>query len=141
MIRITQSYLTNSLCDKLQKEGWNILYADYSDGRRGGEGNQGVLNKCFETLFDEFPDIVAQKDEELLIVEVDLRFKQNYEDKLRRFSKRKDELVQCIEQSLSLKTSQLKTGMAFEKKPTNPISDMMIWEYDNTKKQFEIIKN
>ena len=133
MIRITQSYLTNMLGVQLEKNEWEILYIDFADGRRGGEGNQGKINTCFETIFDEFPDIVALKDKCLFIIEVDLGFKQNYEDKLRKFMNKKSKLVECIQKSISQSIDQIKIGMAFERKPKRSFQNTTIWILNSDK--------
>ena len=127
MIRITQSYLTNMLGKQLEDEGWRIMYIDFADGRRGGRGDQGSSNRCFELIFDEFPDIVAVKDDCLFIIEVDIGFKQGYEDKLKKFLQRKAKLLECLEENLDVSIKHVEIGMAFQRKPKKKFQEIKIW--------------
>ena len=137
MNRITQSFLTNALSLMLKKNGWNVLFVDFPDGRRSGSGNQGKINECFEQIFDEFPDIVVTKNSTLLIVEVDLMFKQNYADKLYRFGDKKIELLDCISKKIEQKIITLEFGFGFEKKPKKNLNGYL-WTYNIIKNQFEL---
>ena len=119
----------------LKKNGWDVLFVDFPDGRRSGSGNQGKINDCFEQIFDEFPDVVCVKDSTLLLVEVDLGFKQNYADKLYRFGDKKIELFNCISKKIDQNIITLEFGFGFERKPKKDL-DGYLWTYDVMKEQF-----
>lgn len=132
MLRITQTFLVNALATYLRKKGWNTLYEDYVNARRGGPGPQGAINYCFETIFDKFPDIVAVKEHRMLIIEVNLKYKHRYVEKLRAFNSGKNKLLRCIEDKLDLDIQVLELGLSFLHKPPAKadLDGFHVWLYN-----------
>jgi hypothetical protein len=140
---MTQSFLVNALASQLKREGWTILFSDFVNARRGGAGPQGALNYCFELIFDQFPDIVATKDTVMLIVEVNLAYKEIYATKLKTFQSKQIELFQCVKDKLGLDVKSLLLGLSFVRKP--PISvirtgDFRIWVYNRKLGEFKLLR-
>lgn len=135
--------MVNAFKKQLQRENWNILYEDYVNSQRGGRGHQGAINYCFEMIFDKFPDIVAVREQTLLIAEVDASYKEQYVTKLRAFRSKQDELFQCIKNKIGLNLVNLELGLTFQRKP--PISesklvDFHIWIYNPARKLFDVVR-
>jgi hypothetical protein len=129
----------NTLVSQLRVEGWTILYADFVDSRRSGAGSQGVLNSCFKRIFDQFPDIAAFRNHSLLLVEVNLSYKDRYLKKLQTFHSKKDELFRCIESGLGLDVKTLQLGFSFTRIPRVRLRDYRLWIYRPRRKAFEEI--
>ena len=143
LFRITQSYLVNILVTQLQEKNWEILYQNYVNARRSGGGSQGVIYHCFKIIFDQFPDIVAVKGGTLLLIQVDLTFKEKYVNKLKKFKLQQDKLFNCIRNKLGLNLTTLELGVAFERKPRvsmNKLSNLHIWIYNLRSKSFKKIQ-
>lgn len=140
MFRVTQSFIVNSFAAYLQTNGWQILYEDYVNGRRSGRGSQGVIHHCFKRIFDQFPDIVAIKHRNMLIVEVDLSYKHTYLKKLTNFKSKQDELLTCVNEGLHLDLAALEIGMVFQLKPnasqSKELRDIRIWQYSKIANKF-----
>lgn len=143
MFRITQSFLLNSFVGFLREKQWQVLYEDYVDGPRSGKGAQGVLCSCFKVIFDQFPDLVAAKGDDMLIIEVDLAFKSQYVKKLKLFKSKETDLLRCVNSSLHLDINSVNLGMVFQRKPnpaqTKELQGLDVWLYNiNSSKFFHL---
>jgi hypothetical protein len=127
----------NALIEQLRSEGWDVLFADFVNSKRSGVGSQGALNFCLEKIFDQFPDIVAVRNNSLLIVEVDIAYKNTYMKKLKTFESKKDELFQCIKTKLGLNLRSLELGLSFVRTPSVQLGDFRLWVYNPRRKKFE----
>ena len=68
---MTQTKIIELLRRELDRRSFNVIYFDFPNASRSGVGTFGKVALIFEHVYDMSPDLVAVKDEYLLIYEVD----------------------------------------------------------------------
>jgi|SRR3989338_2975925 len=117
MIRVTQSFTIQKIIEKLVEEGYDIIYKDLPHGRRSGVGVHGQINLLFERLFDRSPDILAIKENKLIVlIEVNHNYKKSLNKKFNEYLSKKDELLKRISDITNAKVQELEFGFGVAKK-------------------------
>ena len=114
MIRITQSFLIRKIAEHLSENEWIILYTDYPQGSRGGIGVKSLVHTIFETYYDRAPDILAYKNETLLLIEVNNKLEKKYIDKFCEYDRHSSALISELQEKLDLKIEDVKYGFGMK---------------------------
>lgn len=111
MIRRTQSLAIREIKSWLEDHGQDVLYTDQPGSSRGGIGDRANLNLAFEQLYDRTPDIVSiDKNQNLLIIEVDRRFVERLNSKFDEYMTKENELLNRLEDKLDREITNLIFG-------------------------------
>jgi hypothetical protein len=135
-IVIDQSHCNHHLVNSLQEKRWAIQFADPGRVSRGGTGSQGKSLQIFEESGLPIPDIVAVRNNCLLIIEIDSTLRKAIES-LERYSTAKDFLLQrfSVNQTQELRylvrgfcrTGQTKDSKRFILASTKVAKDIDLW--------------
>ena len=102
---------------KLESEGFNVIYTDEPGSSRSGPGDTAKINLAFEHLYDRTPDLVTvRSDETLLIIEVDDRFKNHLPAKYEEYNNKRDRLLMRISGVLNTELQTLEFGFGTPRK-------------------------
>lgn len=128
MIRITQSFLIRKIAEHLSENQWKILYTDYPQASRGGIGIKALVHTILETIYDRAPDILAYKNENLLLIEVNNKLEKRYIDKFLEFDRNSSALISELQEKLDMKIADIKYGfgMMNQKIDTNVLKSLAI---------------
>lgn len=94
--RITQTTLNRLAAKIYEDRGWKILYQDMPGGSRSGVGLTALINSAFERTYNMIPDLVAAKDNVLLLGEVDVSLTRTYIGKFEKYASRANQLTQLF---------------------------------------------
>jgi len=111
MIRRTQSLAIREIKTWLEDHSHDVLYTDQPGSSRGGIGDRANINLAFEHLYDRTPDIVAiDADNNLVIVEVDMRFDDGLEKKFELYYSKCEALLERLGDELGRELAGLIFG-------------------------------
>lgn len=122
MIRITQSYLIDTAIKYFNERHWRLLYYDKPGGRRSGVGLTARMNESFERIYNLSPDILLCKDQELLLLEVDVNLNEAYVAKYDKYLEKSTELITQVSELLKKPMDVLTFG--FVSKKEKPLADI-----------------
>jgi hypothetical protein len=112
MIRVDQSHCNYRLSVWLRDEGWTVLFRDPGRASRGLTGTQETLLGIFERNSWPIPDIVAIKQEDLLLVEIDHRL-QVAENSFIRYRTAAEEIICATVESGAMDERALSLRLGF----------------------------
>jgi len=119
---MTQTKIIELLRRELIKLNWDILYYDFPNASRSGVKNFGKIALLFEHTYDLSPDLVAIKNNILLIFEVDHDIHKVYEKK-RRYQKKQPTLILKFNSQFGRNIDRVKYGFGYIRNNPNR-SDM-----------------
>ena len=93
MIRITQTYINKTAKEYFENDGWNILYYDLPGGRRSGVGVHAQVNSLWEKIYNLSPDLVIEKNNIVILYEVDNKLTDDYIEKYKKYKDGEVELI------------------------------------------------
>jgi hypothetical protein len=120
-IRIDQSHCNYYLSRSLAESGWKILFIDPGRSSRGGGGSQGQSLRVFEENGGHIPDIVAVKNHDLLLIEIDSAYRRACKS-IAEYRQLEGCLIDAFSKVTSTPINRLLTGFCRTGKTVDPVS-------------------